>query len=99
MILPMMGFFAMLIVVGGLGSLVAIADPSRANLAPYTFAMLFAGPGVYVRVFGFGFLGEQLFNIPVADSVAFFGGALIGSLGGAILGLVIGRNHHRRINH
>jgi hypothetical protein len=99
MILPMMGFFAMLVVVGGLGSLVAIADPSRANLAPYSFAMLFAGLGVYVCVFGFGFLGEQLFNSPIADSLAFFGGLLIGSLGGAILGFAVGRNRNRRINH
>ncbi len=99
MILPMMGFFAFLIVVGGLRSLVAIADPSRANLLPYTSAMLFAGLGVYVCVFGFGFLGEQLFNSAIADSLAFFGGLLIGSLGGAILGFAIGRNRNRRINH
>ena len=56
MLLPMIGFFVALLAVGGLGSLVAMADPTRAQYFPYTMAMLFSGIGVLGLVFAFGSL-------------------------------------------
>ena len=47
MLLPMMGFFMMLFVVGGLGSLVTLADPARAAWFPVMLAMLFAGLSLF----------------------------------------------------
>ena len=94
----MMGFFAALIVVGGLGSLVAIADPSEAKWAPYTLAMLFAGSGVYVFGFGLVLAGEQLFGRAMAD-VLVLGGLLLGGLGGAIVGFVIGSRRNQRLKY
>lgn len=35
MILPMFGLLMVLIVIGGLGTLVAVGDPRNARLAPY----------------------------------------------------------------
>jgi hypothetical protein len=71
MILPMMGFFLMLIVAGGLGSLVASADPTRARLFPFTLAMLFSGTAVWIIVLGFGALGETALG-PAVSSILFF---------------------------
>jgi len=56
----MMGFFVALIIVGGLGSLVAIADPTRARLFPLSLAMLFSGAGAYALGFGFAYLAERV---------------------------------------
>ena len=86
----------MLIVAGSLGSLVAMADPSRAGLLPLTLAMLFSGAGVYLFGFGVAYLGERVLG---STDIPFFVGLLVGSLGGAILGLVIGIRRNLRLNH
>ena len=99
MLLPMMGFFLMLIVVGGLGSLVAIADPTRARLYPFTLAMFFSGAGVYVLGLGSGYLGEIIFGSSTVSTILFLFGLLIGGIGGAILGLIAGIRRNRRIRH
>jgi hypothetical protein len=94
----MMGFFLMLIVVGGLGSLVASAYPTRAKLFPFTLAMLFSGSGVYILGLGLGYLSEKVFG-PASTVVdlAFLIG-LVGSLGGAIIGFVIGMRRNARVS-
>ena len=98
MLLPVMGFFLMLIVVGGLGSLVAAADPMRARLFPFTLALLFSGAGVYILALGLGYVGQILFDqSETISSLAFLAGLVVGSLGGAILGFVIGIRRNGRI--
>ena len=56
----MMGSFLALLAVGGLGSLVAMADPTRAQFFPFTLAMLFSGLGVWGLLLGFGSLEELI---------------------------------------
>lgn len=44
MVMPMLGFLSVLIVVGGLATLVAVGDPRHTRIAPYLgFVFLFAG--------------------------------------------------------
>jgi len=89
MFVPMMGFFLALFAVGGLGSLVAMADPTRARFFPFSMAMLFSGLGVWVLLFGLGDVGE-LIDREIADILAFLG-IPIGALGGALLVLLLAR--------
>ena len=98
MLLPMMGFFLVLIAVGGLGSLVASADPTRAKLLPYTLAMLVSGSGVYILGLGLAYLSEKVFGpeSTVVDLAFLIG--LLGGSGGAIIGFVIGVRRNARIS-
>ena|ERR1051325_137227 len=94
MLMPLMGFFLMLIVVGGIGSLVVVADPSAAKKAPYTFAALFAGVGVYALMF-LAVPIDTYINRALAEFVA-SAGIFVGSIGGAILGHRIGWQRSKR---
>jgi hypothetical protein len=94
----MMGFFLMLIVVGGLGSLVAIADPTRAKLFPFTLAMFFSGMGVYILALGLGYLGSRIFSSSTPASLLFLIGLLVGSIGGAIFGFVVATRRNSRLS-
>jgi hypothetical protein len=91
----MLFFFLALFAIGGLGSLVAMADPTRSRFFPFTMAMLFSGLGVWVLLFGFGALGT-LIDQQIADILALLG-ILIGALGGAFFGFVIGSRRNRRL--
>lgn len=97
MLIPMMGFFLVLIVIGGLGSLVAIADRTRARLLPFTLAMLFSGTGVYVVMFGMFLTIEKIFGSYSLLQVFFCIGLLVGSIGWAVLGFIAGTRRNRRI--
>lgn len=99
MLLPTMGFFLMLVVVGGLGSLVALADPNRSKLFPFTLAMVFSGSGFYILGFGLTFLGENIFGPSIGTSILFLVGLLLGSLGGATIGFIVGRRRNRRASY
>jgi hypothetical protein len=96
MLLPILGFFLTLLAVGGLGSLVAMADPTRAQLFPFTMAMLFSGIAVWGLVFGLGAL-EQLIGDGQGDTLAFLG-IPVGAFAGAAFGFVIGLRRNRRLN-
>lgn len=91
----MMGFFMVLLAVGGLGSLVALADRPRARLFPFTMAMLFLSLGAWVLRSAFGYFGEVI-GERTGDTLAFLG-IPIGALGGAMLGSVIGMLRNRRL--
>ena len=87
MIMPMFGFIFTLLVVGGLGTLVAVGDPKNARLAPYIgFTALFAGIGAVSLCVSFTFIGQQLLRSETLGGLGFFGGYVIGGLIGAIFG-------------
>jgi hypothetical protein len=90
MMLPMIGFLFVLVVVGGLASLVATADP-HAELAPFLgFPLLFAGLAALCLSFGFSILGDYLDHVLGTLSLSwlgFIGGYALGGLGGALLGI------------
>jgi hypothetical protein len=90
-----LGFFLMLVAVGGLGSLVAMADPTRAQFFPFTMAMLFSGIGAWSLGFGFGFL-ETLIGDGLGDTLGFLG-ILLGAFGGAVVGFILGARRNRRL--
>ena len=94
MILPMMAFFFMIMLFGGIGAVAVTVDDHAAKKAVVPFTMFFAGLGVYVMVFGLGFLG-WLVNSLWADSLAFFAGPVIGSVGGGLLGYRLGLKRKR----
>jgi hypothetical protein len=88
MMLPMMGFAFMLIVVGGLASLVAAADARHARLAVYVGPIaLFAGLGALFLSLGLPVFCEQVLRLRVLTSISFFGGYAIGTIAGTSLGL------------
>jgi hypothetical protein len=95
MLLPMLGFFLALFAVGGLGSLVTMADETRARLFPYTMSLLWCGMCAWIWVFGFGFL-SQLLDDEIGDMITFLG-IPIAALGGGVLGFVIGSRRNRRL--
>ena len=88
MIIPMFGFIFTLLVVGGLGTLVAVNDPKHARLAPYIgFTALFAGIGALSLCVLLTFIGQQLLGSDSLGGLGFFGGYVFGGLIGAIFGL------------
>ncbi|MCM3874672.1 MAG: hypothetical protein ND895_28600 [Pyrinomonadaceae bacterium] len=95
MILPMMGFFFVMMLLGGIGSIAVMVDDHAARKAVVPFTVFFSGLGVYVMVFGLGFLGS-FFNSSWADSLAFFAGPVVGSVGGGLLGYRLGIKRRRR---
>src|SRR4030095_6235216 len=95
MLMPMFGFMFSLLVVGGLGTLVASGDPQNARLAPYIgFTALFAGLGALSLSLLLTFIGYQLPNPEKLAGVGFLVGYIFGGLGGAAFGLM--RAIHRR---
>ncbi len=93
--LPMMGFFMMLIVIGGLGSLVVTADAHIAHKAPVPFAMLFAGLGFYLISF-LALLVEVYISLSAAGVIGFIIAPLVGGVGGGIVGYRLGLKRRHR---
>lgn len=96
-----MHFFAlilMLLVVGGLGTLVAIGDPQGARLAPYIgFTALFAGLAALSLSLLLLFIGGYLFESETTGGIGFFLGYGLGGLGGAAFGFYRAFRRRRRI--
>jgi hypothetical protein len=101
----MMGFFLALIVIGGLGSLITVADPARARLFPLTLAMFFSGIGSFVFGFGLGFIAEGIVGAATRDAATndvetfialSLTGFPLGAATGAALGFMIGTRRNRR---
>jgi hypothetical protein len=88
MLMPMFGFIFTLLVVGGLGTLVAIGDPQNARLAPYIgFIALFAGIGALSLSLLLALIGQQVLRSDTLSGLGFFAGYVLGGLGGAAFGL------------
>ena len=95
MILPMMGFFFMLMLFGAVGSLATIIDNHAARKAPIPFAMFFSGLGVWVLVIIVGLLGSYV-SPGFGDAAAFLVAPLVGSIGGAVFGYWLGLKRRER---
>jgi hypothetical protein len=98
MIMPVVGFVFMLIVVGGLASLVVAADGKHARLAVYVGpASLFAGLAALLFSMGLAVFCEQVLGLRALSGLGFFGGYGLGLIGGAALGLRRAVSIQRRI--
>jgi hypothetical protein len=60
MFLSMMGFFFVMMLLGGIGSVAVMVDDYAGRKALVPFTVFFAGLGVYVMVFGLGFIGSMV---------------------------------------
>ena len=88
----------MLLVVGGLGTLVAVGDPENARLAPYIgFIALFAGIGALSLSLLLTLIGQQLLNSETLAGLGFLGGYVLGGLGGGSIGLYCAIRRRARI--
>ncbi len=84
MFLPMMGFFFMLIVFGGLAGLATIIDINSAHRVPFPFAFFFAGvAGILVVIVG-GFVDAYI-NHRAGGFTIILVAPTVGLLGGGIL--------------
>lgn len=98
MMMPMMGFVFMLIVVGGLASLVAAADGRHARLAVYVGPVfLFSGLAALFLSMGLAVFSELVLGLRALSGLGFFGGYCVGLIGGAALGLRRAVRIQRRI--
>ena len=94
----MFGFVFTLLVIGGLGTLVAIGDPQNARLAPYIgFTALFGGLGALSLSLLFTFIGYQLPGSDTVSAVGFLVGYVVGGLGGGSFGFVRAARRRSRI--
>jgi hypothetical protein len=93
MFLSMMGFFFVMMLLGGIETVMVDDYAARKALVPFT--VFFAGLGVYVMVFGLGFIGS-LVDSSVVEGLAFFAGPVVGSIGGGLLGYRLGLKRRRR---
>jgi hypothetical protein len=94
MLLQMIGFLFFLVFVGGLTTLVAIADPHHATLTRYIgFMFLLAGVGGLILSLGMDWASTLLFS---TDGLGFFVGYGVGGGGGAALGFYLARGRKAR---
>ena len=91
----MMGFFMALFAIGGPGSLVAMADPTRARLFPFTMALLWCSLGFWCWLILFGLIRDEVLS-ETAEGLLFNSGVLLAAIGGALLGFTIGLRRNRR---
>ena len=95
MILPMVGFFSMLLLYGGIASLAVMVDDHAAGKAPAPFAAFFASLGFFV-VFILGGLMAGAVSDAVGGVVALFVAPTVGTLGGGLFGYRLGLRRKRR---
>jgi len=98
MLLPMMAFQVFLIVIGGLFSLVCVADPDHERSSPRVgFPIFFAGLFSFVLSWSLEALVETLSSGHSPDGVGFLTGYLVGIIGGVLLGLRLARKHQKHL--
>ena len=94
----MFAFLFTLLVIGGLGTLVAIGDPLNARLAPYIgFPALLGGLGALSLSLLLALIGYQLLSSDTVAAVGFFAGYIVGGLVGAGFGLMRAIRRRSRI--
>jgi hypothetical protein len=97
MLLQMIGFFFMLIVLGGIASLATIIDAHSAHRAPFPFAFFFAGVTAIVFVI-IGGLVSAYVNDTVGNSIVVLVAPTLGLLGGGFFGYWLGLIRRRRVS-
>jgi hypothetical protein len=98
MLMPMFGLILASLVVGGLGTLVAIGDPQNARLAPYIgFTALFGGLGALSLSVMLAFIGYQLPGAETAGGLGLFIGYVVGGSSGAVFGFLGAMRRRARI--
>ena len=98
MMLPMFGLIVAFIVVGGLGTLVAVGDAHHARLAPYIgFICLFAGLGALLFSFVFTVVGAIALRSDALTGESFFAGYSVGAVSGGLFGFWIAARRQKRM--
>ena len=102
MLVPMLSFALVLMVGGGLLSLVAVADPRHKWWLPYLgFTTFFAGLLAFCLSIGVGFFIDRVLGWSASaplSALLFFGSYFLGGLGGAVLGFLLASRHRRRLD-
>ncbi len=103
MLLPIIGLSLVLTVVGGLASLIAIADPHASRLIPYVgFISFFAGIGAFSfsMLLGMfcGGISEAVAGSDWLSGLGFLGGYVLGGFGGARFGFLKASRRDRELN-
>ena len=99
MILPMFGLVGVMIVVGGLATLVACADPLHARLTPFVgFISLATGVGALSLSLFFLGIATITASTQTLSGVAFFAGYALGAISGGLFGLRIAMRRHKRFS-
>jgi hypothetical protein len=97
--MPFFGFILVLLVVGGLASLVAIGDPIRSRGTAYVgFTLFFAGVGALSLSIVLALIGWQLLHSDTLLSLGFASGYVLGGFGGAAFGFYRAVRRRRRID-
>jgi hypothetical protein len=96
MLVPMAGFFLMLLLFGGIPSLVVLIDPYAARRAHIPFAMFFSGLGFYV-FFVIGGLVDAYVSHLAGGFIITLMAPLVGGIGGGFLGYQLGARRRRRV--
>ena len=93
-------FIFALVVIGGLATLVAIGDPHNSSrLTLYVgFTALFAGLGAASLSIILAVIGTKLFESDTLTGLGFFGGYIVGGVGGAAFGFYRALLRRRRID-
>ncbi len=89
MLLPMAGFFFMLLLFGGVTSLAVVIDRHAARKAPLPFAAFFASLGFFA-VFIVGGLVDAYVSHTAGAVIVLLVAPVAGSLGGGLLGYRLG---------
>jgi len=96
MILPMYGLIAALLVVGGLGTIVAVGDPDHARFAPYLgFICLFAGLGSLMFSLILTVVAEIAIHSEAFTGASFFVGYAGGAATGGLFGYWLAERRRR----
>ena len=95
MLVPMVGFFLMLLLFGGIPSLVVLIDPYASKRAPIPFAMFFAGLGFHIILIVGGFIDAYV-NEFAGGLVVMLMAPVGGGLGGGLLGYQLGLRRRQR---
>jgi hypothetical protein len=98
MLLQVMMFPFLLILLGGIISLAAIADPHHKRSAPRVgFPILYAGLFSLILSWGLESVGEVLGPQHRFEGFGFIVGYLLGMIGGALLGFRLALRHKRHL--
>lgn len=95
MLVQMMCFFLMLLVVGGLASLMVMFDPLAAHRAAFPFAFFFAGLTAFTLAIIGGFVGDYVSD-PVGGVITMLVAPTVGLLGGGVFGYRLGLRRRQR---